>query len=122
MIRRQIANELERLTGDYPVVTVLGPRQAGKTTLAQMELPDYGYAILELPEVRQRAQDDPKAFLGQFRGNVVLDEIQRAPELLSHIQVVVDRENATGSSCAPDPVNCCCAKTFPNPWPGARRC
>lgn len=96
MIKRQIETELHQLLTEYPVVTLLGPRQAGKTTLARHALKNYDYANLEHPETRQYAIDDPKAFLAQFKGKVILDEIQRVPELLNYIQVVVDEKNSNG--------------------------
>ena len=96
MIKRHIEAELLNLLGEYPVVMILGPRQAGKTTLAKTGLRGYEYSNLEVPETRQFATDDPKAFLAQFKGNVILDEIQRVPELLSYIQDIVDREQRNG--------------------------
>jgi hypothetical protein len=96
MIKRDILDELLRLLGEYPVVTILGPRQAGKTTLVKSALEGYDYANLEIPEIRQFATDDPKAFLAQFKNNVILDEIQRTPELLSYIQATVDLKQRNG--------------------------
>jgi predicted AAA+ superfamily ATPase len=96
MIKRQIEAEFLLLLGEYPVVTILGPRQAGKTTLAQQALPEYRYINLEQPEIRQFAQDDPKAFLAHYSGKLILDEIQRVPELLSYLQVVVDQNSVNG--------------------------
>lgn len=96
MIKRHIADELKRLLNEYPVVTILGPRQAGKTTLARGVLDTYEYCNLENPEIRQFATDDPKAFLAQFQGDVILDEIQRVPELLSYIQITVDIKQRNG--------------------------
>lgn len=96
MIKRHIVQELKRLLEEYPVVTILGPRQAGKTTLARGVLDTYEYCNLETPEVRQFATDDPKAFLAQFKGNVILDEIQRVPALLSYIQSIVDINQRNG--------------------------
>jgi predicted AAA+ superfamily ATPase len=96
MIPRAIAPEFHRLLEEYPVVTILGPRQAGKTTLARHELPDVPYSNLESPEVRAFAAEDPKAFLGQFPDRVIIDEIQRVPELLSYIQTIVDEEGRSG--------------------------
>lgn len=90
MIRRDIEPELHRLLTEYPVVSLLGPRQAGKTTLARQALPDYDYVNLEQPDVRQLALDDPRAFLARHRPPVIFDEIQRVPELLSYIQAEVD--------------------------------
>lgn len=96
VIARNIAPEFHRLLEEYPVVTILGPRQAGKTTLARHELPDVPYSNLENPEVREFAVMDPKAYLAQFPGRVIIDEIQRAPALLSYIQTIVDNERRNG--------------------------
>ena len=84
------------LTGEYPVVTLLGPRQAGKTTLAKGVLKGYAYSNLEVPETREMAIHDPRAYLAQFPGKVILDEIQRVPELLSYIQAIVDEKKQNG--------------------------
>jgi len=96
MIKRHIESELHKQLHEYPVVTLLGPRQAGKTTLAKMALPSYQYSNLENPETRQFATDDPKAYLAQFKSNVILDEIQRVPELISYIQTIVDERPGNG--------------------------
>lgn len=91
-----MARELRTLIREYPVVTVLGPRQAGKTTLVKMALKGYAYSNLEVPDVRELANRDPRAYLAQFPGPVILDEIQRAPDLLSYIQAMVDEEKRNG--------------------------
>lgn len=96
MIKRHIEPEFLQLLGEYPIVTILGPRQAGKTTLARQVLPDYAYVNLEHPETRAFAQDDPKAFLAQYPGKAIFDEIQRLPELLSYLQVAVDNQRENG--------------------------
>lgn len=96
MIKRHIEPEFLQLLGEYPIVTILGPRQAGKTTLARQLLPDYAYVNLEHPETRDFARDDPKAFLAQYPGKVIFDEIQRLPELLSYLQVAVDNQHENG--------------------------
>jgi predicted AAA+ superfamily ATPase len=96
MIKRELSIELVKVLKEYPVVTILGPRQSGKTTLARETLPDYLYCNLESPENREYARQDPKTFLKQFKGPVILDEIQRVPELLSYIQVIVDEKKVNG--------------------------
>ncbi len=96
MINRHIEPEFFQLLGEYPIVTILGPRQAGKTTLAKQLLPDYAYVNLEHPETRDFARDDPKAFLAQYPDKVIFDEIQRLPELLSYLQVAVDSQRDNG--------------------------
>jgi predicted AAA+ superfamily ATPase len=96
MIERSAKTELIKLLKEYQVVTVLGPRQSGKTTLAKAISAEYAYSNLEEPEVREFAFTDPKAYLAQFRGKVIIDEIQRVPELLSYIQVAVDESKQNG--------------------------
>lgn len=96
MIKREIRHELFSLLREYPVVSILGPRQAGKTTLARMELRDYDYVNLEVPENRDFAINDPRAFLARYSQQVIIDEIQRVPELLSYIQAIVDESKLNG--------------------------
>ncbi len=96
MIKRKLEVRLKGLAKQYPVVTVTGPRQSGKTTLARMAFARYDYANLEIPDVRAFARDDPRGFLAQYSSGVILDEIQRVPELLSYIQGIVDEKKQTG--------------------------
>lgn len=96
MFQRDIQKELLNLAGDYPIVTVLGPRQSGKTTLVRAVFPDKPYANLEFPDVRAMALQDPRSFLEQYPDGAVFDEIQRAPELLSFIQPIVDQRDQKG--------------------------
>jgi len=84
------------LFGQYPIVTVTGPRQSGKTTLCRSAFPDLAYANLEDPDAREFAESDPRRFLAQFGDGAVLDEIQRVPSLLSYIQVIVDEDRRNG--------------------------
>jgi predicted AAA+ superfamily ATPase len=96
IIIRKMKEELLNLSREYPVVTVLGPRQAGKTTLVRQCFPDKPYVNLEHPEIRAIAQEDPKHFLAQYPGGAIFDEIQRLPELLSYLQVIVDEKKTNG--------------------------
>jgi len=96
MIQRQLLNELLQSAKDYPVVTVIGPRQAGKTTLVKMAFPDYDYCNLENPDIRELAHSDPNALFSRYSGKCIFDEIQRVPELLSYIQVKVDEGEMNG--------------------------
>ena len=96
MIKRDITKELLTQLQEYPIVTVLGPRQAGKTTLVRNVLPKYDYVSLEDPENRELAIEDPKAFLKRYPGRTIFDEIQRTPNLLSYLQGIVDNENVNG--------------------------
>jgi len=96
MIIRDITEELVRSAEEYPVVTILGPRQSGKTTLARMTFPDKPYFSLEDPDVRMAAEADPRGFLGQMEGGGILDEVQRLPVLLSYVQGMVDKTRKHG--------------------------
>jgi uncharacterized protein len=96
MITRAISEELARSAAEYPVVTILGPRQSGKTTLARMTFPDKPYFSLEDPDVRMAAETDPRGFLGQIENGAILDEVQRLPTLLSYVQGMVDQDRRRG--------------------------
>ncbi len=95
-IPRTLAGTLRHSLEQYPVVTVLGPRQSGKTTFVRTECPDFAYVNLEDPEWRDLARNDPKTIFSRYPGPLILDEIQRVPELLSYIQVLADAERAEG--------------------------
>lgn len=95
-IDRSIEAEFARVRNEYPVVTVTGPRQSGKTSLARRYCQGYAYANLELPEIRNLAQSDPKAFFNAYPAPVIIDEVQRLPELLSYIQVLADSTDKRG--------------------------
>ncbi len=96
MIIRDIAGELLQAAAEYPVATVLGPRQSGKTTLTRMTFPDKPYFSLEDPDIRMAAEADPRSFLAQMKEGGILDEIQRLPLLLSYVQGMVDASGKRG--------------------------
>ena len=96
-IERKMAETLHGVMGEYPVVTVSGPRQSGKTTLARKCLPEYGYVNLEDLDSAEFARSDPKGFLLRHPAPLIIDEVQRVPELMSSLQVAVDaRRDAMG--------------------------
>ncbi|MCB0413062.1 MAG: ATP-binding protein [Bdellovibrionales bacterium] len=96
MIYRQLSEVALGLVKKYPVLTVIGPRQSGKTTLCRNIFPNLSYTNLEELDVREFARQDPKAFLGQYPEGCIIDEIQRVPELTSYIQVLVDEKKQNG--------------------------
>lgn len=96
MIQRNLQPTLLRWAGVYPVVTLTGPRQSGKTTLCKAAFPDKPYISLEPLETRAFALEDPKGFLNQFPEGAILDEIQQAPGLLGYIQDRVDGDPTPG--------------------------
>jgi len=96
MIKRTLAERLKELFKQFPVVTLIGPRQSGKTTLIRKEFSNLPYYNLEDPKVRLLAQNDPEALFAQMPHGGIFDEIQRVPELLSYIQVISDAKNKPG--------------------------
>lgn len=96
MIDRMMEKALLARAGEYPAVTITGPRQSGKTTLARKVFPDYDYVSLENPDERTFALEDPKGFLNRFTRPVIMDEIQRAPELFSYLQGRMDADGRPG--------------------------
>ena len=96
MYHRIMQEELEDAAKKFPIVTVLGPRQSGKTTLVQQTFPDKPYVNMEAIHVRELATSDPVGFLERYPEGAILDEIQEVPSLLSYIQVRVDTSNRKG--------------------------
>ncbi len=90
MIERNLASELKKVAQWYPVTTVVGPRQSGKTTLCKQVFPDKAYVSLEALDVRRQALEDPRGLLAEYPDGAVIDEVQHAPDLLSYLQVEVD--------------------------------
>ena len=96
MITRKIKHELVECAAEYPAVTILGPRQSGKTTLAKMVFSKHPHISLEDPDIRRQATDDPRGLLDALREGAILDEIQRVPQLLSYLQGVIDANRKPG--------------------------
>ena len=96
MIEREISGQLKTLFGQYPFVTVTGPRQSGKTTLCRTVFPDLKYANLEAPDQRGFAESDPRGFLAQLGEGAIIDEVQHVPALLSYLQVLADERGRNG--------------------------
>jgi len=96
LIPRKAGRVLLELAREYPVVVITEPRQSGKTTLCSATFPERPYASLEDPDIRRFALEDPRGFLAQYPDGALLDEIQRAPDLLSYLQGIVDRDPRPG--------------------------
>ena len=96
VIDRDLAIPLAEAATHYPAVTLTGPRQSGKTTLCRAVFPDHRYVSLEELGAREYATEDPRGFLRDHADGVVIDEVQRVPELLSWLQVEVDARQDPG--------------------------
>lgn len=91
-IRRKIEEEVLSIAEAYPVVTITGPRQSGKTTLSKYLFPDLPYYSFENPDIRLMAETDPRSFLHSVSAGAVLDEIQNVPFIISYLQQIVDEQ------------------------------
>ncbi len=96
MLRRTIEKKVIEFSKQYPVITITGPRQSGKTTLSKMLFKKHPYISLENIENRDFAKNDPIGFLNNYPNGAIIDEIQRVPELTSYIQTIVDEKDIAG--------------------------
>ena len=92
MYKRILENKLRELSKSFPVVSVTGPRQSGKTTLCRMTFGEYAYLNLEDEESRAIMQRDIKGFLRTHGNGLIIDEAHFLPELFSALQVVCDED------------------------------
>ena len=90
MIKRTMQDYIDKAGKGFPVITITGPRQSGKTTLSRMQYPDYEYFDLEDPDVRIAMEENPKSLLRNPKGRYIIDEFQYVPSVLSQIKVIVD--------------------------------
>lgn len=90
VIEREIAVEFRQAMSEFKSVTILGPRQSGKTTLARTVFSQKEYVSLEDPDIRLQAEADPRQFLKRYKDGAIFDEIQRLPNLLSFLQTIMD--------------------------------
>jgi len=96
MIERTLESHLLELASRYPVLTLTGPRQSGKTTLTRMAFPKKAYVSLENPAQREFATEDPVGFLARYPEGAIFDEVQRVPALASYLQGLVDEDPRPG--------------------------
>lgn len=96
VLPRGIQPALDAALRDTPVVALLGPRQSGKSTLAQVLRPAREYVTLDDEQTRRTALDDPASFVAGLPARVTIDEVQRAPGLMLAIKAAVDRDRKPG--------------------------
>jgi len=95
-ITREIEALVKKIAGFYPVVTITGPRQSGKTTLIRHLFPEHAYFNLETSDTRDLIMADPRSFVSREHGPMILDEVQKLPQLLEYIQAEVDSNPSKG--------------------------
>ena len=96
MIYRESSQLLKQLAKGFPIITVTGPRQSGKSTLVKEVFPEKEYVSFENSAIRRQAEKDPQDFLTQFRNGAIIDEVQRIPDIFSYLQVLVDEKKEVG--------------------------
>ncbi len=96
MIHRDISGKIRYLSEKFPIITVTGPRQSGKSTLLKNLFPDYRYVSLENPDMRSFAAEDPNGFIKTFDNHTIIDEAERVPSLFSYLQTHIDDVNESG--------------------------
>jgi uncharacterized protein len=96
MIQRTAKDKLKDLASKFKAVAVTGARQTGKTTLVKQVFKGKPYLSLENPETRNFALEDPRGFLDSYPKGAILDEVQRAPELFSYLQEILDNSKVKG--------------------------
>ena len=96
MIERTLTEKMMQLSEQFPILTLTGPRQSGKSTLLRNAFPKYTYLSLEDLDIREFASTDPRGFLSTYSNHVIIDEVQRVPTLLSYLQTHVDKAGETG--------------------------
>ena len=90
MIQRSASSYIDSISRNFPVLFLTGPRQSGKTTLVKVLFKNLPYVLLEMPDQRRLAQEDPRSFLRKYSNGAILDEVQNVPELFSYLQGIVD--------------------------------
>jgi predicted AAA+ superfamily ATPase len=96
LIIRDAVPTLQRMARGFPILAVTGPRQSGKTTLARAAFPELPHINLEDPDTRELALADARRFLARFEDGAILDEVQRAPALLSYLLGIADASPRMG--------------------------
>ena len=89
-LNRSIEDIIKEASHYFPVISVTGPRQSGKSTLLKHLFPDIPRYSLKDVNVREFAEHDPVAFLHQHPNSMFIDEVQKVPQLLEYIQGIVD--------------------------------
>jgi predicted AAA+ superfamily ATPase len=96
MINRDAQIKLIELSKSFKAIAVIGPRQAGKTTLVKTTFPNKPYYSLENLDTRNFAIEDPRGFLASMPNGAILDEVQRVPHLFSYLQEILDNSSEKG--------------------------
>lgn len=96
MIKRILGGQIKRMATKMPIISITGPRQSGKTTLARQCFPEYDYMNLESPDTFANAKSDPRLFLSQHKKGLIIDEAQLLPEMFSYLQTISDENNKPG--------------------------
>ena len=115
-IPRSITPHIQERQKYYPIISLTGPRQSGKTTLLRHLFPDYDYVSLESSKNKLFAEEDPEGFLLKYSGKTIFDEAQRVQQLFSYLQTKVDLNKQYGQYVLSGSQNFCCEKILLKVW------
>jgi len=93
MYKRHLEKYINSIIKQYRCITLVGPRQSGKTTLSKKLFPKYEYFSFESPDIQDIFEYDPRGFLNAITGSAIFDEVQKVPKLLSYLQEILDDQN-----------------------------
>ena len=96
-IPRDIENEFIKISAQFPVTLLTGPRQTGKSTILTHLFPEHHYITFDDSSLRLSARKDPTAFVENLETPVIIDEVQYAPEILPFIKIHIDRNRKNGT-------------------------
>ncbi len=97
MIQRHLSVYINKIKNKFPIISITGPRQSGKTTLAKTLFPEYNYFNLENPDERMEVEEDIRGFLNNYaKSGIIIDEAQNVPDLFSYLQTIVDESDKMG--------------------------
>jgi predicted AAA+ superfamily ATPase len=96
LIKRQLITHVRNAATYYPIVSVAGPRQAGKSTMLKQAFPDYQYVSMEDPDIYALATTDARGFFDRYSEGAIIDEAQKVPNLFSYMQSIVDKKRTPG--------------------------
>lgn len=118
MIPRLLEKKMLQLMTQFPVISLTGPRQSGKSTLVKHTFPDYRYVSFEDPDVYETALDDPRSFLARYDNHVIFDEVQRIPSMFSYLQGIIDERDTVGQYVLSGSQNFLLLKSIPQSLAG----
>ena len=96
IVQRHMVGIISKALRQFPIVSITGPRQSGKTTMAHLAAGGYRYLNMEIEEHKYFAAKDPNGFLKEYDNKVIFDEVQAVPSLFPYLQQHTDKLGKKG--------------------------